>query len=98
MISLASGTKVFLARRPIDLRAGFNGRAAKVKQMIGADPFDAHLVLFRGKCGVYLKAIYWDDTGLLPLAKRLEKGRFLWPPIVNAAMTLMHANTADSMP
>ena len=30
MINLAPGTKVFLACRPIDLRAGFNGRAAKV--------------------------------------------------------------------
>ena len=35
MISLAPGTKVFLACRPIDLRNGFNGLAAKVKQMIG---------------------------------------------------------------
>jgi len=34
MISLAPGTKVFLACRPIDLRCGFNGLAAKVQQMI----------------------------------------------------------------
>jgi transposase len=39
MISLAQGTKVFLACRPIDLRNGFDGLAAKVQQMIGADPF-----------------------------------------------------------
>jgi transposase len=33
MISLAPGTKVFLACRPIDLRAGFNGLAVKVQQV-----------------------------------------------------------------
>ena len=39
MISLAPGTKVFLACRPVDLRNGFDGLAAKAKQVIGADPF-----------------------------------------------------------
>ncbi|WP_158933314.1 hypothetical protein [Acidisphaera sp. S103] len=41
MISLASGTKVFLPCSPIDLRAGFNGLAANVQQMIGQDSFGA---------------------------------------------------------
>jgi hypothetical protein len=39
VISLAPGTKVFLARRPVDLRNGFDGLAAKAQQMIGVDPF-----------------------------------------------------------
>ena len=48
MISLAPGTKVFLACSPIDLRAGFNGLVAKVQQMIGQNPFDSSLYIFRG--------------------------------------------------
>src|SRR3954447_25293499 len=64
MISLAPGTKVFLACRPIDLRSGFNGLAAKAQQVIGQDPFSGHLFLFRGKRGDYFKAIYWDGSGL----------------------------------
>jgi transposase len=51
MISLASGTKVFLACQPIDLRAGFDGLAAKVQQIIGADPFSGHVFIFRSKRG-----------------------------------------------
>ena len=51
MISLAPGTKVFLACQPIDLRAGFNGLAAKVQQVIGQSPFDGSLFIFRGKRG-----------------------------------------------
>jgi len=81
VISLAPGTRVFLACRPVDLRNGFDGLAAKAKQMIGADPFSGHLFLFRGKRGDYLKALYWDGSGLCLFAKRLERGRFVWPPI-----------------
>ena len=64
MISLAPGTKVFLACRPIDMRAGFNGLPAKAQQVIGQDPFSGHLFLFRGKRGDYFKAIYWDGSSL----------------------------------
>ena len=63
MISLAAGTKVFLACRPVDLRAGFNSLAAKAQQLIEANPYDGSLFLFRGKRGDYFKAIYWDGSG-----------------------------------
>ncbi len=88
MINLAPGTKVFLACRPVDLRNGFDGLAAKAQQMIGADPFSGHLFIFRGKRGDYLKGLYWDGSGMWLIAKRLETGRFVWPPIVDGAMTL----------
>jgi transposase len=91
VISLAPGTKVFLACRPVDLRNGFDGLAAKAKQMIGADPFSGHLFLFRGKRGDYLKALYWDGSGLCLFAKRLEKGRFVWPPIVDGSVMITPA-------
>ena len=94
MISLAPGTKVFLACRPIDMRAGFNGLAAKLRQVIGQEPFSGHLFLFRGKRGDYFKAIYRDGSGLWLLAKRLEQGRVVWPPIVDGAMTLSPAQLA----
>jgi transposase len=94
VISLAPGTKVYLACRPVDLRNGFDGLAAKAQQIIGADPFSGHVFLWRGKRGDYLKALYWDGTGLCLFAKRLEKGRFVWPPIVDGAMTLTPAQLA----
>jgi transposase len=43
MISLAPGTRVYLISRPVDLRNGFDGLAAKAQQIIGADPFSGHL-------------------------------------------------------
>jgi transposase len=94
LISLAPGTKVFLACRPIDLRNGFDGLAAKAKAMIGADPFSGHLFIFRGKRGDYFKGLYWDGTGLCLLAKRLEQGEFVWPPIIDGSMMLTPAQLA----
>ena len=60
MIALPPGTKVFLACQPIDLRAGFDGLAAKAQQIIGADPFSGHVFIFRSKRGHYLKGLYWE--------------------------------------
>jgi len=94
MIALAPGTKVFLACQPIDLRAGFDGLAAKVQQIVGADPFSGHVFIFRSKRGHYLKGLYWDGSGLCLFAKRLEKGRFVWPTTAGAAAALTPAQLA----
>jgi transposase len=58
------GTKVFLACKPIDLRNGFDGLSAKVQAVLRQDPFSGHLFVFRGKRGDYLKALYWDGSGM----------------------------------
>ena len=94
MISLAPGTKVFLACRPIDLRAGFDGLAAKVQQIIGADPFSGDVFIFRSKRDHYLKGLYWDGSGLCLFAKRLDRHKFVWPPIVDSTLTLTPAQLA----
>jgi transposase len=94
LIGMRSGTKVFLACRPIDLRNGFDGLSAKIQTVLHQDPFCGHLFLFRGKRGDYLKALYWDGSGLCLFAKRLEKGKFVWPPIVDGGLMLTPAQLA----
>lgn len=94
MISVAPGTKVYLACRPVDMRNGFDGLAAKVKQVLALDPFSGHLFLFRGKRGDYLKVLYWDGSGMCLFAKRFERGRFVWPPLIDGCLTLTPAQLA----
>src|SRR5260370_23381719 len=84
MIGLPPGTKVFFACQPIDLRAGFDGLAAKVQQIIGADPFSGHVFIFRSKRGHYLKGLYWDGSGLRLFAKPPVRHKFTWPPILDS--------------
>jgi transposase len=94
MMSPAPGTKVWLACRPIDMRKGFDGLAAAVKDVLQADPFSGHLFVFRGKRGDYLKALYWDGTGLCLFAKRLERGRFAWPPVIDERVQMTSSQLA----
>jgi transposase len=88
MMQLAPGTQVWLACRPTDMRKGFDGLAAQVTEVLMADPFSGHLFVFRGKRGDYVKILYWDGSGLCLFAKRLEKGRFVWPPIIDERLHL----------
>jgi transposase len=94
VIQVAPGTKVYLACRPVSMRYGFDGLAAQVAHVLNADPFSGHLFLFRSKRADYLKILYYDGTGLCLFAKRLENGKFLWPPIVDGSMTLSAAQLA----
>lgn len=92
MMHLPPGTRVYLACRPTDMRKGFDGLVAQVSTVLHADPFSGHLFVFRGKRGDYVKILYWDGTGLCLFAKRLEKSRFVWPPIVDGSF---HMSTAQ---
>jgi transposase len=47
-----------------------------------------------GRWADYLKVLYYDGTGMCLFAKRLENGRFVWPPIVDGQMTLTPAQLA----
>jgi len=94
MIQVAPGTKVYLACRPVSMRYGFDGLAAQVKQVLNVDPFSGAIFIFRSKRADYLKLLYWDGSGLCLFAKRLESGRFAWPPIVDGGMVLTPAQLA----
>jgi transposase len=94
MIALAPGTKVYLATKPVSMRNGFDGLSALAHSVFALDPFSGHLFLFRSKRADYLKALYWDGSGLCLFAKRLEKGKFVWPPLIDGGQVLTPAQLA----
>jgi transposase len=79
MIALPPGTRVYLACGTTDMRRGFDGLAAQVQTVLKKDPHGGALFLFRGRRGDLVKALWWDGQGLCLFAKRLERGRFIWP-------------------
>jgi transposase len=94
MRQLAPGTRVYLACRPTDMRKGFDGLAAQVTNVLHADPYTGHLFVFRGKRGDLIKILHWDGSGLCLFAKRLEQGKFVWPPIVDDCLHMTPAQLA----
>jgi transposase len=85
------GTRVYLACGVTDMRKGFDGLAAQVQMVLAQDPYSGALFLFRGRRGGLRKALWWDGQGLALYAKRLERGRFVWPQAKDGVVSLTPA-------
>ena len=79
MIPVPAGGRVFLAAGPTDMRKGFNSLAVLVQDYLKRDPFSGQAFVFRSRRGDLIKVLWWDGQGLCLFAKRLERGRFVWP-------------------
>jgi len=94
VIGLPGGVRVLIATRPVDFRKGMDGLAALVKEQLRADPYSGAIFVFRARRADRVKLIVWDGTGLCLYAKRLEQGRFRWPPVEDGTMRLTPAQLA----
>lgn len=88
---LPAGTRIWLAVGQTDMRRGFDGLAAIVQEKLSADPFSGHVFVFRGRRGDLVKLLWWDGDGLCLFAKRLERGRFIWPLATEGSVRLTAA-------
>jgi len=91
MIGLPLGTRVWLAAGVTDMRKGMDGLAALVQTTLAENPFSGHVFAFRGKRGDLLKLLWWSGDGMNLYAKRLERGRFVWPQATSGAVHLSSA-------
>ena len=91
MISLPSGTRIWLAAGMTDMRRGFDGLASIVQEKLAADPFAGHVFVFRGRRGDLVILLWWVGDGLCLFAKRLERGRFIWPQASEGSVHLSGA-------
>lgn len=79
MLSCSSGTRIFVATAPVDLRGSFNKLFALTQSVLQQDPLSGHWFVFTNEARNRVKVLFWDGSGLWVCAKRLEKGRFSWP-------------------
>ena len=91
MIPVPSGVRVWLASGVTDMRRGMNGLALQVQQALGRDPHAGDLYVFRGKRGDLVKILWHDGLGMSLYAKRLERGRFVWPTPVDGTVVISPA-------
>jgi transposase len=51
-------------------------------------------MLYETHCGDLIKLLWWDGQGLCLFAKRLEKGRFVWPMAATGTVSMTAAQLA----
>src|ERR1700757_2864909 len=89
MIGLAAGTRIWIVAGVTDLRRGFTGLSGMVQTALKENPFSGQVYIFRGRRGDLIKVR--DGDGLCLFAKRLERGRFIWPQATNGTVSLTPA-------
>jgi transposase len=73
------------------MRRGMNGLALQVQQALQRDPHTGDLYMFRGKRGDLVKTLWHDGVGMSLYAKRLERGRFIWPTPTQGVVSISAA-------
>jgi transposase len=71
------GLRIFVYREPIDMRCGFEKLHSYCVHQMKALMDQGHVYLFFGKNRRRLKVLVYDGTGLVLIAKRMEKGNFM---------------------
>jgi transposase len=88
MIFPPGPVRVMVAIKPVDFRKGIDGLAALLKDEHRIDPFSGVIYVFRAKRADRIKLVFWDGTGMVLVAKRLDQGKFRWPRAVDGMMRL----------
>jgi transposase len=90
VIGVQGNDRVYLACGVTDMRKGFDGLAARVQTVLQLDPHGGALFVFRGRRGRPLEGAVVGWPRCL-FAKRLERGRFLWPQAKDGSVVLTPA-------
>ena len=79
MIPMPIGVRVWIATGHTDMRRGMQGLALQIQEQLKRDPHGGDLYIFRGRRGDLAKILWHDGVGLSLYAKRLDRGKFIWP-------------------
>lgn len=58
------------------MRASYDTLYSKARDVLKQDPFSGHLFLFINRTRTSIKCLYYDGTGFVIIAKRMERGLF----------------------
>lgn len=64
MFGWGPATQIYLAAGATDMRKGFDGLYALVRDRLELEPLSRHVFLFSNAQRNRLKLIYWDGSGL----------------------------------
>ena len=81
---------VWLAVEPLDMRAGTESALARVVNVFGA-AHPHHAYLFANRRANRIKVLVPDGFGIWLSARRLHRGKFVWPTDACATLGLSRA-------
>jgi transposase len=79
MILLPRAVRVYMATRPENLRKSFDGLSNEVRSTLAKDPLSGHVFVFLNRRKNQAKLLLWTRGGFTIVAKRLERGKFVFP-------------------
>ena len=79
MIALSSQIRVFLYRRPTDMRKSFHGLIALTEAELKQDPLSGSLFVFVNRRRDRIKIRYWGETGFCIWYQQLQQGTYQLP-------------------
>lgn len=79
MLSLGSGHRFLLYRKPCDMRKSFSGLSGLVQNELGRSPTSGEVFVFMNKRRTHVKFLHWEPGGFVLYHKRLELGTFSIP-------------------
>src|SRR3981189_512806 len=94
MIPIPSGVRVWIATGHTDMRRGVECLSLTVEESLKRDPHAGHLYICRGSRGDLAKILWHDGIGLSLYAKRLDRGKFIWPSASAGAVSRSAADVA----
>ncbi len=94
VIPIPPRCRVWIATGHTDMRRGMHGLALQVQEQLKCDPHAGDLYIFRGRRGDLAKILWHDGVGLSLYAKRLDRGKFIWPSASQGAVSISAAQMA----
>src|SRR3954468_6060236 len=91
---IENASRVWIATGHTDMRRGMQGLALQVQESLKRDPHAGDLYIFRGRRGDLAKILWHDGIGLSLYAKRLDRGKFIWPSASGDAVSISAAQMA----
>jgi transposase len=83
MLGLPPSVRIYFATELVDMRNGIDGLRALVENALKKDAYGGHLFVFVGKSKDKVKILFWDRNGFVLYLKRLERGRFQLPAVID---------------
>lgn len=80
---ISSNAKILLYRQSIDFRKSYDSLIMIVEHLLHEDSTSGKYFIFLNHARNRIKILYWDNDGFAIWMKRLEKGTFRFPTLLD---------------